>query len=126
MLKIPVCPICGNRGWEGFKITNSDDLPPEAECLNCLDKYYVSEILQIERRPISKLWMIMLASGIIALLLWIPITRMIVLAILPLGYKVDDILVFALLIFGLVAFIRGWLKIPNLINIITREETKNE
>ncbi len=104
MTKIPVCPICGNRGWEGFKITNSD-LPPEAECFNCLDKYYVSEILQTERRLISKLWMIMLISGTIALLLWIPVTRMSILAIVPLGYRVDDILVFALLIFGFVAFI---------------------
>ncbi len=31
MMKIPVCPICGNRGWTGFKITNSDDLPPELD-----------------------------------------------------------------------------------------------
>lgn len=122
MAKIPVCPICGSDGWENFTIKEDEDLPPEAECLRCRHEDFVIDILQDEAGqagPRSKLMVIMLVSGVTALLLWIPVTRMIILAILPLGYKADDILVFALLIFGVVGFLRGWVRIP-FINIIKK------
>lgn len=65
---------------------------------------------------------IMLGAGITALLLFVPLTRMAILFILPLGKGVDDLAFLILLgVFLIVAFYKGWIRIPKAKKDIDKE-----
>lgn len=67
-------------------------------------------------------WKVVLVLLVLALLLRNPVTRAIILFILPLGRGVDDFLFVALLVIALtIAFIKGWISLPSWF-----KETKHE
>ena len=69
-----------------------------------------------------------LIIGILAFLLWHPVTRRIIIIILPLGRGIDDLIFWILLIIlGFLAFVKGWISIPKIkhfINQIQKEENE--
>ena len=73
---------------------------------------------------------ILIFVGVLAFLLWHPVTRRVIVFILPLGKGVDDLIFWALLIvFVLIAFIKGWVNIPKIkkfFNKLEREEMSDE
>lgn len=71
---------------------------------------------------------ILLIVGVLTFLLWHPVTRRIVLIILPLGKGWDDLLFWVLLvIFALVAFVKGWVSLPKIKRFfINLEREENE
>lgn len=101
MKKIPVCKMCGSRGWQSF--SRSED--KKLECKTCLSEYNLSDCLKPSR---NLFWWVVGGLSAIAILLYIPITRHVILFILPLGFKADDIIFFTVVTLLVVAFSRGW------------------
>lgn len=54
---------------------------------------------------------------ICAWLLWNPLTRQIIVIVLPLGSGIDDLIIVVLVILAVViGFVQGWVNIPSLFN----------
>lgn len=71
---------------------------------------------------------ILIGVGLLAILLWHPVTRRIIIFILPLGRGVDDIVMWCLIvIFIIVAFVKGWVNLPKLYKFVSKlEREENE
>lgn len=78
----------------------------------------------------TNLTKVMLVIGVGVILLWHPVTRRIILLILPLGRGVDDLLFWLLLAaFCMLAFVKGWVSIPKIKQFfidLEKEENQNE
>lgn len=59
-------------------------------------------------------WKTALVLAVVAFLFWNPITRRIIILILPLGSGIDDLIVIvALVLILILAFVRGWIALPS-------------